>query len=67
VVWGRGKTSAYVLCESEAPITLRHHFLGFSFVYPMDVRNLSLGALELYKWTGLPWFRIWFKGHKGPV
>jgi hypothetical protein len=35
---------------------------------PKHVRNLSLGAIwDVFKEIGLPWFRIWFKGHKGPV
>jgi len=39
------ETSAHVLCECEALVTLRHTYLGLFFVDPENVRSLSLGVV----------------------
>jgi len=40
------ETSAQVMCKCEALATLKHTYMGFFFLDPEDVRNLSLGATE---------------------
>jgi len=32
------------MCKSEALATLKHTYVGSFFLYPEDVRNLTLGA-----------------------
>jgi hypothetical protein len=39
------ETSAHVWCECEALATLGHIYLGSFFLYPEDIRVLSLGAI----------------------
>jgi len=39
------KTSTNVLCECKALASLRHIYLGSSFLDPEDVRSLSLDAI----------------------
>lgn len=39
------ETSANVLCECEALFSLRHIYMGSSFLDPEDVRSLNLGAI----------------------
>jgi hypothetical protein len=39
------KTSAHVLCECEGLATLRHIYLGSSFLDPEKVRGLSLRVI----------------------
>ena len=59
------ETSAHILCECEALDSLRHVYLGYTFVEPEDIWSLGLGAIWNYsKVAGLPWFDM---GHKGPV
>ena len=45
------ETSAHVLCECEAVVSLRHTYLGSFFLDSEDVRSLSL---ELQKWNRGP-------------
>ena len=56
------------LCKFEVLATLRHHYLRFFF---FTLRILQNWVWEqsgtLLKRQGLPWLRIQFKGHKGPV
>jgi hypothetical protein len=48
------ETSAHILCECEALATLRHAIFGSFFLYPADVRSLSLGAVwNVMQGTGL--------------
>jgi hypothetical protein len=48
------ETLAHVLCECEALATLRHIYLGSSFLDPEDVRGLSLRAIwNFFRRTGL--------------
>jgi hypothetical protein len=49
------KTSAHVVCEFKALVTLTHTHQGFFFFDSEDVRNLSLGAISNFiNGTGLP-------------
>ena len=49
------KTSAHVLCECEALVSLRHRYLGSLFLEPEDVKSISLGAIWSFsRATGLP-------------
>ena len=49
------ETSAHFLCESEALASLRHVYLGSSFLEPEDIKSISLGAIwNFSKATGLP-------------
>jgi hypothetical protein len=41
------ETSAHVLCECETLATHRHTHLGYFFLNPEDIKELSLGAI----WT----------------
>jgi hypothetical protein len=42
------ETSAHILCECEALVSLRHAYLGSFFLEPKDIQNISLGGqLEL--------------------
>jgi hypothetical protein len=48
------ETSADVVCECEALAILRHTYLGYFFLDPGDVTELSLGAIwNSIKRTGL--------------
>jgi hypothetical protein len=48
------ETSAHVLCECEALVTLRHIYLGSFFLDPEDIRRQTLGAVwNLFKRAGL--------------
>jgi len=61
-------TSAHVLCECEALVTLRHTHLSSSFLDPEDAESLGLEVIwNFIKGTELPWLGLKFKGHKGPV
>jgi len=56
------ETSAHILCECEALVSLRHVYLGSFFLDPVDIKNLSLGVIwNLSKRTGLPGtsIRLW--------
>ena len=47
--------SAYILCECEALVSLRHMYLGSFFLEPEDIKSISLGAIwNFSKATGLP-------------
>jgi len=61
----RQENSAHILCEGEALASLRHAYLGFFFLEPENIKNISLGAIwNFSKVMGLPWFDM---GHKWPV
>jgi hypothetical protein len=52
------ETSAHVLCEYEALVTLRHTYRGSFFLNPADIRGLSLGGAAIWnfiKRAGLSW------------
>ena len=58
------ETSALILCECEALVSLIHAYLG-SFLEPKEIKSISLGAIwNFSKVTGLPQIDM---GHKGPV
>jgi hypothetical protein len=49
------ETSAHILCRCEALASLRHAYLGSSFLEPENIKNVSLGAIWNFgKVTGLP-------------
>jgi hypothetical protein len=49
------ETSAHVLCECEALVSLRHMYLGSFFLEPEDIKSIGLGAIWSFgKATGLP-------------
>ena len=49
------ETSAHILCECEALASLRHVYLGSSFLEPEDIQRISLGAIwNFSRATGLP-------------
>jgi hypothetical protein len=49
------ETSPHVLCKCEAVVSLRHVYLGSSFLDPQDVKSLNLGVIwNFSKGTGLP-------------
>jgi len=49
------ETSVHILCECEALASLRHAYLGSSFLEPEDIKSISLGAIWIFiKVTGLP-------------
>jgi len=39
------ETSAHILCECEALVSLRHAYLGSFFLVPKGIKSLSLGAI----------------------
>ena len=41
----REETSAHIICECEALVSLRHAYLGSFFLEPEDVRSICLGAI----------------------
>jgi hypothetical protein len=42
--WGtKFETSAHILCECEALTSLRHAYLGSSFLDPEDIKKIILG------------------------
>jgi hypothetical protein len=50
------ETSAYVLCECEVLVTLRHIYLGSFFLDPEDVGSLSLRVIwNFFRRRGLLW------------
>jgi hypothetical protein len=52
--WAGEETSAHVLRECEALVTLRQNYLGSFFLDPEDIRGLSLGAVwNFFRRTGL--------------
>jgi len=47
------ETSAHILCECEALVSLRHVYLG-AFLEPEDIKSISVGAnWNFRKVTGL--------------
>jgi len=53
------------VCVCEALASLRHPYLGSSFLEPEDIKTVSLGAIwNFSKVTGLPLVDM---GHKGSV
>jgi len=49
------ETSAHILCECEALVSLRHVYVGCFFLEPEDIKSISLGATwNFSKVTGLP-------------
>jgi hypothetical protein len=61
------ENSAHILCEREALVSLRQFYLGSFFLDPVDIKNLSLGAIwNLSKKTGLLGTGIRLGGTKGP-
>ena len=49
------ENSAHILCECEALASLRYVYLGSFFLYPEDIKSISLGAIwNFSKVTGLP-------------
>jgi hypothetical protein len=60
------ETSAHVLCECEALVTLRHAYLGSFFLDPQDVRSLCVGQIWNYiKEQGSHNLDISLRGTKG--
>jgi len=54
-VWYREETSAHILCECEALVSLRNAYLGSFFLDLQDIKNRSLGAVwNISKRTRLP-------------
>jgi len=52
------ETSAHILCECEALVSLRHAYLGSFFLELEDIRSVGLGAIWNYsKATGAPMIR----------
>jgi hypothetical protein len=48
------ETSVHILCECEALALLRHAHLGSFFLYPEDIRKLSIAVIwNCGKGTGL--------------
>jgi hypothetical protein len=48
-------TSAYILCRCEALASIRHAYLGSSFLEPEDIKSQNLGAIWRFsKAAGLP-------------
>ena len=59
--------SAHILCECEALASLRHEYLGSSFLDPEGIKSLDLGTnWNFSKRAGLPWLGIRLCGTKGP-
>jgi ribonuclease HI len=49
------ETLANILCECETLASLRHAYLGYFFLEPEDINNISLGVIwNFSKVTGLP-------------
>jgi len=49
------KTSAHILCECEALVSLRHAYMGSYYLEPEYIRSLGLGAIWNYsRVAGLP-------------
>jgi len=49
------ETSAHILCEYEALVSLRHGYLGYFFLVLEDIGSLGLGAIWNYsKVVGFP-------------
>jgi len=49
------ETSAHILCECEALASLRYMDLGFFFLEPENIKNISVRAIwNFSKATGLP-------------
>ena len=66
-VWDREETSAHVLCDWEALVSLRCTYLGSFFLDPEDFRNLSLRATWNFRnGTGVPRLDIRLWDTKGP-
>jgi len=42
------ETSAHILCECEALVSLRHAYLGSFYLEPEDIRSFGLGAIWNY-------------------
>jgi hypothetical protein len=62
---GEDETSAHILCEYEALVSLRNVYLGSFSLEPEDIKYISLGATwNVGKITGVPRIEM---GHKGPV
>ena len=60
-----GRKPRLMLCA--CVILWPHSPIWLPILDTKHVRNLSMGAIwNVIKEIGLPWFRIWFKGHKGP-
>jgi hypothetical protein len=58
------KTSAHILCECEALVSLRHAYLGSFFIEPRDIMYVSMGGhLRLCYSCGAPLILTW--GTKG--
>jgi hypothetical protein len=48
------ETSVHILCECKSLASLRHAYLGSSFLNPEDIRELGMGAIwDFVKGTGL--------------
>jgi len=59
------ETPAHILCECEASASHRHAYLGSFFLYPEDMKSISLGAFwNFSKVVEFPWIDV---GHKEPV
>ena len=60
------ETTAQILRECEAFLpSLRHAYLGSSFLEPEDIKCICLGVIwNFSKVTGLPYIDV---GHIGPV
>jgi hypothetical protein len=51
----KAETSAHILCECEALVSLRRTYLGCFFLEPWDIKSINLGAIwNFSKVTGLP-------------
>jgi len=61
------ETSAHVLCEWQALVSLRHTYLDTLTLDPEDFRNMSLGAIWNFRnGTGGPRLDVRLWGTKGP-
>ena len=59
------ETLTHILCACEVLASLRHAYLGSSFLDPEDIKSISLEAIcKFSKGTGLPSVGM---GHKGPI
>jgi hypothetical protein len=57
------ETSAHILRECEALVSLRHAYLGSFFLEPKDIQSISLGAIWSFSNAlGLPWLDMVHKG-----
>jgi len=61
------ETSVHILCECEDLASNRHTYLGSFFLYPEDIRKLSIGAIWNFDKEQGSSDLVQNMGHKGPV